>query len=581
MRNPVATPASVIFGILVLGFGFFVLMAFLNGETNQIIVPFRPEVIWGNAFLNFIAHFAALQCAGALIAYSLFLSPPVYQQKIIASKKMTSIIISIVLLTSMYIVFHEALVPVVRKNLSEKKALSTFSTSIFKKAHEKEKENDLVTAVEYIRLSLAVDRHNPLTISENSRLIAELSPAEFREYVFRTAGESGLESFDSTQLLTRAENALEKKNYVDAYYFARQVLAIDNSHKEALRISSIARESDFEGIESREKSRAAYLFSTKQQGYDALTSTDHPDFIRAYFIFLDLNRQFPFDETIRDYLQQSRQLLPQVSFFTHEAELILSFDALKTGPIVFFNRDTNTVREIITIESIVQIGDGIFLKNIEVIGLNASDAVQYHYLAPIGKILEDHIIINGIDRIDPKKQTRLTVYQGTPPIDQLYGILLFPDTKMENRPKNITVFGSTQKDFDTMNIADLVLVLPFVAHHAQLPELIYIEIAGRVLTPFFIIMLTLICLVIGMKHSVQQEASSVRHLYLLVPVVPFVMANIIGFFLFLHRIFISFSFYAMGFVFCIILLSIVHIVLLILVLGYFSGKVKLRNKTVF
>lgn len=585
MRNPVANPASIIFGILLLGFALIVLFSFLSISKNDFVIEKNKALfVWGNAFLRFLDSFVAFQCAGALISYSLFLAAPAFFDRKAFFKSLRSVVTSLVLLSALYIGLFEGLAPIVRKNLHEAKTLGLFSEAQFDLSRQKKEEGDILGALEALGVSLSIDSYNPAKISEKSLLLSRLSDAEFREYIALTTGQADTGAFNVVALLERARTAFEKKDFEKAYLYAEQVLSIEKANPEALSISTIA------GDQSRQKSAAQaeeirrYIYERKKAGYDALKSVTDRDVVKAYFIFLDLWEKYPLEPNLREYLDETRALLPSVSFFIRDAESSLSFQELVRKNLAFFNRFTADDRELVTIEAMVSIGGVTYFRNLEVTGFIRGNQILYQYGAPLGKLIphvtqgvtEYYINVNGIDREDPTKRTLPTYASGIPSLDRERGIRLNTNTgkpdSMSFNPRRLDYFVLAKSNLQEMGSWELVSLLGPLSLHAKMDELIYLELVSRLCKPLLLLLLTFFCLNIGMTQKARYLANPPKIMYFWVLVIPVALVSLMEVILFIHRMGVNFLFYAFGVVFGIILILGAHIFLLVLSLVVFMKK---------
>jgi hypothetical protein len=577
MRNPVATPASVIFGILVLGLVFFIILSMISvTKESYVLESNKAAFVWGNAFLQFTDAFIALQCAGALIAYSLFLLIPPFLERKAFFRSFYSILVSLIVLTVFYIVCFEGLAPMIKKNLRETRTMGLFTESLYNAALQKEKEGDIVSALEYIRLSLFSDGVNAEKIGKRSALLARLKDDDLQKYLSLSSGEEIQPLIDVTDLLKRAQAALDVKDYTKANLYASQVLSVDDTNWEARRIATIASEQSYQESGALEGESRQYLFDKKREGIAAL---EKKEFVKAYFIFADLRRKYPLESNVKDYLDETKKQLPFVSFNIREVGFALSFEPLLKKNIVFFNLINEDERELMTIEAAVFVGGEIYIKNVETVGFIRGNQVLYHYTAPLGKILFKepvgkppgyYVNVNGIDKSDPTQRRVPQVLFGKPPIDPEYGI------KLNINPRQLVYFTYTKNDFTDVGIAELFTIFQVLSNHAKMDELIILEIVSRIARPFLLLILTLFCFCIGMTQNARYLAAVPRIIYIWILLIPFVMITIMQIILFLHRMGVVFLYYAFGTLMGTLLIAGVHIFFLILALIIFGKKYGVR-----
>ncbi len=590
MRNPVATPASIILGILLLGFAAMTVLTFIEaGQADYILEQNRSSYVWGTAVLRFFNSFFAFQCAGALIAYSLFLSVPSFFERKSLFRYLSSVLVSLAVLVVLYTVGSELIGPSIKGNLGESRNLGLFSESLFASARQKKAEGDPVTALEYLDHAITIDGQNPKKIEERATLYNSLSEAQRDLYLERTTGESRRDQFNVAAVLEDARAALKRQDFTRAYDRATLILSIDPSNAEAMRISGIAGDKSYASAAERERAEERALFRKKKEGVDALQGGSAEDLIRAYFIFVDLHLRYPLDKPAAEYLGQARQRLGDRTFFIAEAELALSFRDLADQDIVFFNTEKDDERELVAIEGMIALGGEQYFRNIEVAGLGSGGRVLYHYLAPYGKLVRQarlttngleqrqslryFITFHGINRLDPAKRTGVRILKGTPPLDRDRGL------RLDIEPEVLHSFTITRSDIEDKSLGELASLIPplqrkpLFSGHARMNELIVREIVLHITRPFLLLILTLFCFCIGLTQNARYLASVPKTIYVWVLIIPFAMIGVMDIILFLHRMSTVFIYYVLGAVLGTIVIALLHMVFLILSLLRFGGKI--------
>jgi hypothetical protein len=590
VRNPVATPASIILGILLLGAVAMVVITFIGaGKAEYVLEQNRSTYIWGTAFLRFLDSFFAFQCAGALIAYSLFLSVPSFFERKSLFRYLSAILVSLVVLTVLYTAGSEVIGPSIRTGLREARNLGLFSESLFLSARQKKANGDSVTALEYLDHSITIDGQNPKKIEERATLYNGLTAAQRDLYLERTTGENQRDRFDPAAVLEDARNALTRRDYGRAYDRASLILSLDPANVEAMRIAGIAGDKSYASAAERERAEEHTLFVKKKAGVDALQAGTTADIIRAYFIFVDLHRRYPLDKPAAEYLEQARRSLSDRAFFIAEAELALSFRDLADRNIIFFNSVTDDERELVSIDGMIALGGEQYFRNIEVAGLGPGGRVRYHYLAPYGKLVrrvtlttngleQRHTIryfitMHGIGRLDPALRTGVRILAGTPPLDRDRGLPLDVD------PEVLHSYTITPADIEGLSLGELAALLPplqrkpLFSGHAHMDELIIREIILHVIRPLLLLILTLFCFCIGLTQNARYLSAVPKTVYLWVIIIPFAMIAVMNIVLFLHRMSTVFLYYALGAVVGTIVITLLHVFFLGLALLRFGGKI--------
>ncbi|MBN1798799.1 MAG: hypothetical protein JW822_09480 [Spirochaetales bacterium] len=550
----VSTPFPVIVGIYLLSFIFIFLWLFFSIDRAEIIDSFFWQFLWASAFVQFINYFVAVHCAGMLIAFSLFARRYLRLQKNALLKFMSNLILTLIVITCLYIFTHEILYPIVRLQAEELHSMSTMSNELYKQAGQKKASGDYKTALVYIDFSLAIDKNNPNKINEKLNIINNLSPDELHIYERLTTSDTRTTLFDAEDvqgLLQKAETAyFTDKDYVRAYTYAESVLTLDSSNKRAMWISNIA----WEEISARKVDpaieKARYLISEKRRGYEAFS---REDFIEAYYIFKALDKQYPHDPYIEFYLNDILHKLPDVSFFSDEAELVLSLPVIGDDYFVFLNSKDESTREIISVDSMARVADEMFFKNIEVFGFLKQGTILYHYIVPYGKLNNDYININGIHREDNSRQTVTQYLRGVPPVDKLKGIKLNVD------PLDFSYYKITTADLQAMSIWQLVKTMGILNDYANYQRVLFLELLLKISMPILLLVFSLVCARIAITQSADYIANPPRILYLFLPIIPFLALFIVDMVIYLYKIITGFLYFSFGGVFTVLVLLAAHI----------------------
>ncbi|MDR1096350.1 MAG: hypothetical protein LBL31_08160 [Spirochaetaceae bacterium] len=191
---------------------------------------------------------------------------------------------------------------------------------------------------------------------------------------------------NATEALRFASEAMDGKRYYDAHWLATLAgrLASDGSIEQnaATRLASRA----WGALEQFEPSdtdiRAHGNYRSKREGYEAMTAED---WIRAYYIFLELRILTPYDPDLVKFIAKSEEGLRSVAFFADEVSmtsLLLKTDALFSVP-----RVEPGGRDIIRADSISVFSDVSYALNVEILGFDALRRPVYAITAPYAKIV--------------------------------------------------------------------------------------------------------------------------------------------------------------------------------------------------
>jgi hypothetical protein len=557
-RIQVATPFPVLAGIYLLCFIFILLWTFFAADRTLIIDSLLGSFIWADAFIRFMQYFIAIHCAGMLIAFSLFVRRNRYAQSRVLFRFMSAIILTLIVITALYVFVYETAFPVVyayKKNIS---SISSFSAELYKGAGQKEAAGAYTEALQYIDLSLSMDRNNPEKINKRLEIIKNLTPKDLHAYEQQKTGGSKsiiVNGEDVQSLLKKAELALDQKDYPHAYSYAESVLMRDSTNKRAMWISNIAWEEISANKVDTQIEKSRYLINEKRNGYDAYL---REDYIKAYYIFKALQKLYPDDTYVQYYLNDLEEKLPTISFFTDEADLILSLPGTGKNYLLFFNNKDENNREIISIDRIVTLKDGTFFKNIETLGFLKDGTILYHYTVPYGKLIDHYININNLPREQGGKNARPSYLAGVPPLDKVKGI------KLNVNPLDFSYYELNPDDLKMMSIWQLIKAMGIARDYANLERILLLELIFKIALPFMLLIFSLVCARIALSQSSAYISSPPRIIYLLIPIIPFIVLFIADTAIYIYKIIIGFIYFSLGSFSSILIFALAHLFIIAL-----------------
>ncbi|MDR1231193.1 MAG: hypothetical protein LBK61_07310 [Spirochaetaceae bacterium] len=191
---------------------------------------------------------------------------------------------------------------------------------------------------------------------------------------------------DASEALRFASEAMDGKRYYDAHWLATLAgrLAPDGSIEQnaAARLASQAWETLEQFQPSEADIRAHDNYRTKREGYEAMTAED---WIRAYYIFLELRLLTPNDPDLAKFIAKSEEGLRSVAFFADE--VAMTSPLLKTDAVFSVPRIESGGRTVIRAASISVFSDVAYALNTEILGFDALRRPVYIITAPYAKIV--------------------------------------------------------------------------------------------------------------------------------------------------------------------------------------------------
>jgi hypothetical protein len=322
-------------------------------------------------------------------------------------------------------------------------------------------------------------------------------------------------------------------------------LALDSRNSRAMWISNIAWEEISEKKLNPEIEKTRYLISEKRRGFDAFIRKDYPG---AYYIYRALEKQYPHDSYIKYYLGEITQKLPSISFFSDEAELVLALPVPGFNYLVFFNIKDQSTREIVSIDRVVSVANGMFFKNIEVLGFLNQGGMLYHYVVPYGKLIDNYININSMGRDTASQAASPQYLSGVPPVDKQKGI------KLNINPLDFPYYQLSPDDLRSMSIWQLLKSMGITKDYMNNQRVLFLEIILKLSVPLLLLIFSLVCARIAIGQGIDYVTRPPGVLYLLLPIIPFIVLFVVNLAMYLYKICIGFVYFSFGSVFTVLIL---------------------------
>jgi hypothetical protein len=191
---------------------------------------------------------------------------------------------------------------------------------------------------------------------------------------------------NATEALRFASTAMEENRYYDAHWLSGLAgrLAPQGSVEQnaAGRLAAQA----WAALERFEPSpddiRAHDHYRLKREGYEAMTAQD---WIRAYYIFLELQLLTPNDPDLEHFIAKCEEGIRSIAFFTDE--VAMTSPLLKTDAVFSVPRIESGGRLVFRAGSISVFGDAAYILNIEILSFDALRRPVYSVAAPYARIV--------------------------------------------------------------------------------------------------------------------------------------------------------------------------------------------------
>jgi hypothetical protein len=316
---------------------------------------------------------------------------------------------------------------------------------------------------------------------------------------------------NATQALSMAETAMKEERYYDAHWLASIAgkLAAPNSAETAAaaRLASQAWNA-VSSLEPNSRESTEYaIYRLKRGGYEALASEE---WIRAYYIFLELLKLVPSDPDAEKYLNMALEGTVKVAFFIDEMDLAMG--EVLTGAI--FSLPLGMGRVVIRVSSLSAFSDSAYGMGAEILAFDRDGRPSWRMDAPYIKILpftldtgpRVTILARALDRADETKQWE-PVKEGlgeTPPLGATITLSLNWD--------DFLLLSDIRRGTDNLPVNELLEASRGTGNFGYIPQVFEAELIRRFSQVVFFLPFAILALVIGWRFRALK-----RPRYLAVP----------------------------------------------------------------
>ncbi|MCK5197624.1 MAG: hypothetical protein KAR21_04700, partial [Spirochaetales bacterium] len=202
-----------------------------------------------------------------------------------------------------------------------------------------------------------------------------------------------------------------------------------------------------------------------------------------------------------------------------------------------------------------------FFYNIEVMTIDDSGKISMHYTAPYGKFYSDSksIIMQAIDR----NNSDLTIIP-----KYLIGTAGIPENRiLRLTPKldELVYLRQVEKSTENMNVLELFHFASIYSNYGYIKEPAQITLLTRILKPFTFLIVSFISVSFGWMLRIRKYTFPWLA-FLLIPIIPFLINNILAIYEYSMELLLGFSLFKTGFYMALTILLISQAVILFLAL---------------
>jgi len=301
---------------------------------------------------------------------------------------------------------------------------------------------------------------------------------------------------DATEAITLAETALAEERYFDAHWLA--TLAGRLAKPGNVEVATATRLSGraWSGVNSLEptskESNSYNIYKLKREGYEALVTQE---WIRSYYIFLELLTLSPGDPDVQKYFTLSEQGVKQAAFFSDEIEMTLG--RILSGAV--YSLPLETGRLAMRVSSLSTSPDSAYGIGVEIMAFDREGQYLWSMEAPFAKILpltldsgsSTSILLRALDRTDKNKRWE--------PIIKGIGKNL-PDNAEVVLPvswDSFNLISNARRGLSAISSSDLKRTADNLASCGYLPQVFEAELLERFIRPLFLLPLGILVIAFG------------------------------------------------------------------------------------
>ncbi|GHV61878.1 hypothetical protein AGMMS49587_07170 [Spirochaetia bacterium] len=331
------------------------------------------------------------------------------------------------------------------------------------------------------------------------------------------------------EAITQAEKARQEERYYDAHWLAtmagRQAKPGSPEQAEAARVASLAWNSISSLAPSAYEKKLSDLYHLKQSGYEAMVAGE---WIRAYYIFLELSKLTPADPDVANFLAKSDQETHEVAFFTDEMDRAAGEALTEAVYSIPIRPQTGGVfgRGVLRFSSISYFSDVSYGFGLEFVSFDAAGRPETRFEAPYAKIipmiLNDQqrivVMMRALDRYDKTKRWE-PVWESPAGDTQII---------LDMNYENFLLLSRVKRGVDNLSVGELFTAAKNLGPYGYIPQVFEAEAIYRLCEPLIFLPIAIFTIIIGWRYRAKK-----RPRYIAVPmlfVLPLVFNGLVHFY---------------------------------------------------
>jgi len=487
-------------GVVIIGFRFF-----FPSEAVPLAC-FSSSWRLNNGLLEYFSLFPALALSALVIPFGFIIRPndrnSPFSPKFFQS--LTSSIITAITASAIYGLLFFLVIPIVQNSRTNLLSESRLYTLAKERAQENAARGEWDDTIQFTAICDRIWPNGP----EHSRLKMEaeirtqgerLASINYPDTLSVSQGVQGNAPVNATEAISLAEAALAEERYYDAHWLATlaERLAKPNSVEiaTATRIAGRA----WSGVNSlAPTSREIQNYNTynlKREGYEALVIGE---WIRSYYIFLELLNLTPADPDVQKYFALSEEGVKQAAFFVDEIEMTLG--RILSGAV--YSLPLGMGRLGMRISSLSASTDTAYGIGVEIMAFDTEGQSLWSMEAPYAKMVpvtldsvpSTVIMLKALDRTDKNKHWEPEI-KGT-------GRSLPPGNAEIVLPvswDNFNLISNVRRGLASLSSSDLKRAADNLGSCGYLPQVFEAELLERFIRPLFLLPLGIFSIALGWR----------------------------------------------------------------------------------
>jgi hypothetical protein len=391
------------------------------------------------------------------------------------------------------------------------------------------------------------------------------------------------EPADAVGALVMAETALEEERWYDAHWLATLAARLASKGSPEIaradRLAALAWSAAGSLEPTARETKAYTIYHLKREGYEALLSGD---WVRSYYIFLELKDLSPEDPDVEKYFAMSEKGTLTTAFFADEIEMAMGdimAGALFSLPMDAVPAGTDSGsgiipggRMVMRVSSLSVFPDYAYCIENEIMALDRDGWPVWRMKAPYAKLVPMYldsgprvaVLMRALDRTDKTKRWEPEAQgmgQKAPESAQITLGLKWDD---------FLLLAEIRRGPDFLSVGQLRLAAKILGNRGYLPEVFEVEFIQRFGEPVFLFPIFIFVIIIGWRFR-----SLKRPRYMGIPMLGILPVVFAGFMHFYRECFNNLGIWAviaLGFSNALVLFSVGALVFLIFALVVLAAQ---------